>query len=78
MKALTINTNNIIMNTVKCVHNNMDIATAMRKGLMLEILKKRMMRGEVVSFWYKKQNSGSRFEVGTVQADPGHAQVRRH
>lgn len=22
MKALTINTNNIIMNTVKCVHNN--------------------------------------------------------
>ena len=65
MKALTINTNNIIMNTVKCVHNNMDIATAMRKGLMLEILKKRMMRGEVVRFCY----SSIRFAVGTLQAE---------
>ena len=69
MKALTINTNNIIMNTDKCVHNNKDIATAMRKGLMLEILKKRMMRGEVVRFCYQKLNGSIRFAVGTLQAE---------
>lgn len=69
MKTLTINTNNIIENTVKCVRHNMDIATAMGKGVMLETLKKRMMRGEVVRFAYMKLDGSVRFAVGTLQAD---------
>ena len=75
MKALTINTNNIIVNTVKCVHNNMDIATAMGKGLMLETLKKRMMRAEVVRFCYQKLDGSIRFAVGTLQPDAVKANV---
>ena len=75
MKALTINTNNIIVNTVKCVHNNMGIATAMGKGFMLETLKKRMMRGEVVRFCYQKLDGSIRFAVGTLQAEAVQSQI---
>lgn len=75
MKAITINTNNIIENTVKCVRHNMDIATAMGKGVMLETLKKRMMRGEVVRFCYQKLDGSIRFAVGTLQIDAVKANV---
>ncbi len=69
MKTLSISTNNIIENTIKCVRYKMDTPTAIGKGLMLETLKKRMMRGEIVRFCYQKLDGSIRFAIGTLQQD---------
>lgn len=77
MKALTISTNNIVKNIAKVVAKSecIDTPTAISKGLILETLKKRMMRGEVVRFCYQKLNGEIRTAVGTLQAQAVEANI---
>lgn len=51
------------------VLNNTDMITAVSKGLALETMKKRMMRGECVRFAYTKKDGSIRIAVGTLQAN---------
>ena len=51
------------------VMNHVDMLTATSKGVALEALKKRMMRGEVVKFAYQKLDGSIRIAVGTLQND---------
>lgn len=75
MKTLSINMDNIIKNTIKYSCYNMDIPTSLSKGLMLETLKQRMKRGEVVRFAYLKLDGSIRYAVGTLQSDAIKASV---
>ena len=54
MKAIEINRNNVLKQTINCLGHSMDLPTSLGKGFMIETLKKRMMRGEVVRFCYQK------------------------
>ena len=47
--------------------NHVDTLTSVSKGIQLETMKKRMMRGEVVRFAYMKLNGEVRVAVGTLQ-----------
>jgi len=68
MKALKINKNEIISNTMKFATNQgMDIMTSFGKGLLIETLKKRMMNGEVVKFCFLKMDNTIRFATGTLE-----------
>jgi hypothetical protein len=69
MKAIQISSSNVARNTVKCLNHSMDVPTSLGKGFMLETLKRRMMRGEVVKFCYQKLNGEIRYAVGTLQSD---------
>ena len=69
MKPLQISTKNVANNALRCMNYDMDVATSMSKAMMMETLKKRMMRGEVVRFAYQKLNGEIRQAVGTLQAD---------
>ena len=78
MKALSINIETVANNTRKVinkVNGEIDQATALAKGILLETLKKRMMRGEVVRFCYLKLNGEIRYAVGTLQSDAVQANV---
>lgn len=75
MKALVINQNNIVKNAMTFVSNEADLPTAIGKGTLLETLKKRMMRGEVVRFCYRKINVEIRTAVGTLQENAVEANV---
>lgn len=77
MKALTISTNSIVNNIAKVITKSegIDTPTAISKGLILETLKKRMMRGEVVRFCYQKLNGEIRTAVGTLQAQAVQANI---
>ena len=75
MEALTINTNNIVMNAVKFIKNNIDTPASISKGMLMETLKKRMMRGEVCRFVYKKKDGSIRIAVGTLQKQAVQANV---
>lgn len=75
MQTLTINTNNIAKNTIKCVSHNMDVPTSLSKGIALETLKARMRRGEVVRFCYQKLDGSIRFAVGTLQVEAVQSQI---
>ena len=76
MKALTLNTNAIVSNSVKNMTYGMDALTATTKAAQMEILKKRMMRGEVVKFAYRKKSDNSiRFAVGTLQENAVEANI---
>lgn len=75
MQTLTINTNNIAKNIIKCVSHNMDVPTSLSKGIALETLKARMRRGEVVRFAYLKLNGSVRFAIGTLHPDAVKANV---
>ena len=48
--------------------NNIDVFSATAKGIALEAMKKRMMRGECVRFAYMKKDGTVRIAVGTLQA----------
>lgn len=69
MKAIQFNTANVVKSAVKCMGVEMDAATSISKGIILETLKKRMMRGEVVRFCYQKLDGSIRYAVGTLQSD---------
>jgi len=75
MKAIQISEVRVLANTVKCLGYSMDAPTSLSKGFMLETLKKRMMRGEVVRFCYQKLNGEIRFAVGTLQSDSVQANI---
>lgn len=76
MKSLTISTAEVARYTaINIVKAAQDVATATAKGLELETLKKRMMRGEVVTFLYKKLNGEIRKAVGTLQSEAVKANV---
>lgn len=76
MKALSINTNSVVNNTMMfAVKNREDAHTALGKGILLETLKKRMMRGECVRFAYSKKDGSTRVAVGTLQAQAVEANV---
>jgi len=67
-KIATISTNEIARYAAKnVVMNNVDMLTATSKGIQLETMKKRMMRGEVVRFAYMKLDGSVRVAVGTLQ-----------
>ena len=75
METLVISQNNIVKNAIDFVSHNADLPTAIGKGTLLETLKKRMMRGEVVRFAYRKLNNEIRVAVGTLQANAVQANV---
>ena len=63
-----VSTNEIARYTAKnIVMNNVDMLTATSKGIALEAMKKRMMRGECVRFAYMKKDGSVRVAVGTLQ-----------
>jgi len=69
MKAIQFNSSNVIKSAAKCMGLDMGVATSISKGMLLETLKKRMMRGEVVKFCYQKLDGTIRYAVGTLQSD---------
>lgn len=75
MKAIAMNTNAIVSNAVKNMNRDMDVLTATTKAAQMELLKKRMMRGEVVRFAYMKKDGSIRYAVGTLQSDAVKANV---
>ena len=75
MKAIQISAENVTKLAIKCMRHEMDAATSISKGMMIETLKKRMMRGEVVKFCYHKLDGSIRFAVGTLQTDAVKANV---
>lgn len=75
MEALVISQSNIVKNAINFVNHNADVPTAIGKGTLLETLKRRMMRGEVVRFCYRKLNGEIRTAVGTLQENAVEANV---
>ena len=58
------------------VKNNSDMLTATAKAVLLEAMKKRMMRGECVRFAYMKLDGSVRVAVGTLQPQAVAANVK--
>ena len=75
MEALTISSSSIAMNAVKFMAKNIDTPTSIGKGMLMETLKKRMMRGEVCRFAYMKKDGSIRIAVGTLQKQAVQANV---
>lgn len=70
MKAVQVNQTNVIAKAVQFVNNfKMGVNDAVRKGIMLEQLKSRMLSGELVKFKYMKVDGTIRSAIGTLQAD---------
>lgn len=75
MKAIVISQNNIIKDAVR-FNQKSDMATSLTKSQELEVLRKRMMRGEVVRFCYLKADGVTlRVAVGTLQEDSVEANI---
>ena len=73
----TVSTSEIARYAAKnVVMNNVDMLTATSKGIALETMKKRMMRGECVRFAYMKLNGEVRIAVGTLQPQAVAANVK--
>lgn len=73
----TVSTNEIARYAAKnIVLNHVDMLTATSKGIALETMKKRMMRGEVVRFAYMKKDGSVRVAVGTLQSQAVEANVK--
>ena len=71
-----LSTNEIARISAKnVVMNHVDMITATSKGLALEAMKKRMMRGECIRFAYSKLDGSVRIAVGTLQANAVRANV---
>ena len=72
-----VSTNEIARYAAKnVVMNHVDMLTSVSKGIALETMKKRMMRGEVVRFAYMKLNGEVRTAVGTLQPQAVAANVK--
>ena len=70
MKAIQVNQANVIAKAVQFVNNfNMDVNDAVRKGIMLEQLKSRMLSGELVKFKFSKVDGSNRTAIGTLHPD---------
>ena len=75
MKAISMSNTAIISNAAKNMNYGMDVLTATTKAAQMELLKKRMMRGEVVRFAYMKKDGSIRYAVGTLQSDAVQANI---
>ncbi len=76
MKPIVINQNNVAMDAAR-INKKSDMTTSLSKSLELEVLRKRMMRGEVVRFLYLKADGVTlRTAVGTLQEDSVAANVK--
>lgn len=72
----TVSTNEIARIRAKnIVMNHVDMLTSVSKGIALETMKKRMMRGECVRFAYIKLDGSVRVAVGTLQPQAVKANV---
>ena len=72
-----VSTSEIARYAVKnVIKNNSDILTSISKATELEVMKKRMMRGEVVRFAYMKKDGTVRVAVGTLQPQAVAANVK--
>lgn len=72
-----VSTNEIARFAAKnIVMNHVDMLTATSKGIALETMKKRMMRGECVRFAYMKLDGSVRIAVGTLQPQAVEANVK--
>lgn len=78
MKQIAAVSNNEIarISVKNVVLNNMDVLSSVSKGIALETMKKRMMRGEVVRFAYMKLDGSVRVAVGTLQPNAVEANVK--
>ena len=75
MKPIVISQNNIVKDAVR-FNQKSDMATSITKSQELEVLRKRMMRGEVVRFCYLKADGVTlRVAVGTLQEDSVEANI---
>ena len=75
MEALSISSSNVVANAVKFMSKNIDTPTSIGKGMLLETLKKRMMRGEVCRFAYMKKGGDIRIAVGILQKQAVQANI---
>ena len=75
MEALSISSSNVVTNAVKFMSKHIDTPTSIGKGMLLETLKKRMMRGEVCRFAYMKKDGSIRIAVGTLQKQAVQANI---
>ena len=72
-----VSTNEIVRYTAKnMAMNHVDLISATAKGIELEMMKKRMMRGECVRFAYVKKNNSVRIALGTLQQQAVEANVK--
>jgi hypothetical protein len=75
MKAIVISENNIVKDAVR-FNQKSDIATSLTKSQELEVMRQRMLRGEVVRFCYlQADNITLRVAVGTLQEDSVEANI---
>ena len=75
MKPIVISESNIVKDAVR-FNQKSDMATSLTKSQELEVLRKRMMRGEVVRFCYLKADGVTlRIAVGTLQEDSVEANI---
>lgn len=75
-QSIVISERNIISDAAR-ISQRSDVPTSMSKAVELEILRKRMMSGEVVRFLYlKADNVTVRMAVGTLQKDSVEANVK--
>jgi hypothetical protein len=75
-QSIVISENNIVSDAVR-ISQRSDMPTSMSKAVELEVLRKRMMNGEVVRFLYLKADGVTlRMAVGTLQADSVKANVK--
>ena len=75
-QSIILSERNIVSDAAR-ISQRSDMPTSMSKAVELEILRKRMMSGEVVRFLYlKADNVTVRMAVGTLQKDSVLANVK--
>ena len=75
-QSIVISESNIVSDAAR-ISQRSDMPTSMSKAVELEVLRKRMMNGEVVRFLYLKADGVTlRMAVGTLQADSVKANVK--
>lgn len=75
-QSIVLSKKNIVKDAER-ISQKSDMPTAMSKAVELEILRKRMMSGEVVRFLYLKADGVTlRMAVGTLQKDSVEANVK--
>ena len=75
-QSIVISERNVMSDAAR-ISQRSDVPTSMSKAVELEILRKRMMSGEVVRFLYlKADNVTVRMAVGTLQKDSVEANVK--
>ena len=75
-QSITISQSNIIEDAIR-FSTKSDMPTSMSKAVELDVLRKRMMNGEVVRFLYLRADGITlRMAVGTLQKDSVEANVK--